>query len=114
MPVAMQGCNIYRSRLIGQMMQNWELTVIPTVSWAYENSYDFCSDGIPEHSTLAVGTLGVKRNEWQAAIWCKGMDELIKRKKPSWLLIYGGKIDYDIPSDIEVIYYSNESIDGHL
>lgn len=111
MPLAMQVWNIYRARLIGQMMQNWGLTVIPTVTWAYENSFDFCFDGIPEHSTLAVGTLGVKRNEWQTAIWRKGMDELIKRKQPSRLLIYGGKIDYDFPSDVEVIYYSNATID---
>lgn len=56
MPIAMQIWNTYRSRLIGQMMQDNGLTVIPTVSWAGKDSYDFCFDGLqsvaPSRSAL--------------------------------------------------------------
>lgn len=111
MPLAMQLWNTYRTRMIGQIMQNWGLTVIPSVTWSYEDSYDFCFDGLPKFSTLAVETLGVKKNKWQTEIWKNGMDELIKRKQPKRLLIYGGKIDYDFPDDIEVIHFSNAVTD---
>lgn len=63
MPIAMQVWNIYRSRLIGQIMQDYGLTVIPTVSWASEESFDFCFDGLPKNSTLAISTIGVKQNK---------------------------------------------------
>ena len=106
MPVAMQVWNIYRSRLIGQIMQDYGLTVIPTVSWAYESSFDFCFDGLPKNATLAVSTIGVKENKDQFAIWQAGMDEMIKRLSPKRLVVYGGKVDYDY-KDIEVVYFEN-------
>ncbi|MGT2896259.1 DUF4417 domain-containing protein [Streptococcus entericus] len=106
MPVAMQIWNIYRSRLIGQIMQNYGIVVVPTVSWAYENSFDFCFDGLPKHATLAISTIGVKQNKEQLEIWKKGVDEMIKRLSPKRLLVYGGKIDYDY-GDVEVVYFDN-------
>ena len=45
MPLAMQIWNVYRSRLIGQKMQDAGITVIPALSWSDERSYDFCFDG---------------------------------------------------------------------
>lgn len=106
MPVAMQIWNIYRSRLIGQIMQDWGITVIPTVSWAYEASFDFCFDGLPKHATLAISTIGVKQDKEQFKIWVDGMDEMIKRLSPKKILVYGGKVEYDY-RDIEVVYFEN-------
>ena len=106
MPVALMIYNTYRSRLCGQIWQDMGVKVIPTVSWAEENSYDFCFEGLPKNSTLAVSTIGVKQDENAFIIWKNGMDELIKRKKPKTLLVYGGKVDYDY-GDIDVVYYTN-------
>ena len=100
--------NIYRSRLLGQMMQNMGMNVIPIVYWADERSFDYCFDGLPENATLSTYTVGIKDPEvWK--IWKRGMDELIKRKHPRRLLLYGNglKPDYDF-GNIEVIYYKNE------
>ncbi|MBF0778168.1 DUF4417 domain-containing protein [Streptococcus cuniculi] len=106
MPVAMQVWNIYRSRLIGQIMQDYGIVVIPTVSWAYENSFEFCFDGLPQRSTLAISTIGVKQNKEQLEIWRKGVDEMIRQLSPKRLLVYGGKVDYDY-QDVEVVYFDN-------
>mgnify|MGYP002742603259 FL=1 len=106
MPIAMQVWNIYRSRLIGQIMQNYGLTVIPTVSWSTNDSFDFCFDGLPRNATLAVSTIGVKQNKEQFQIWIDGMDEMIKRLSPTKIIVYGGKVDYDY-KDIEVVYFDN-------
>lgn len=55
MPIAMMIWNTYRSRLIGQMMQDYGCTVIPTVSWAGADSYDFAFDGLPTGGTMYFG-----------------------------------------------------------
>ena len=106
MPIALMIYNTYRSRLCGQIWQDMGMKVIPTVSWADKNSYDFCFEGLPKNSTLAVSTIGVKQDEDAFVVWKNGMDELIKRKKPKTLLVYGGKVDYDY-GDIDVVYYAN-------
>lgn len=61
MPKAMMIWNTYRSRLLGWFWQQEGLTVIPTVSWADEDSFNFAFDGLPLNATLAVSTVGVKR-----------------------------------------------------
>lgn len=108
MPIAMQVWNIYRSRLIGQIMQNYGLTVIPTVSWSTRDSFDFCFDSLPKNATLAVSTIGVKQNKEQFQIWVDGMDEMIKRLSPIKIIVYGGKVEYDY-KNIEVVYFDNET-----
>ena len=110
MPIAMQLWNTYRSRLIGQMMQNWGYTVIPTVSWADADSYDFCFDGIPTKSTVAISTIGVKKSQQRIKIWQNGMDAMIDRLQPSRILVYGGAIEYDYKG-VEVVYFGNDTIE---
>ena len=107
MPISMKIWNIFRSRLIGQMAQDAGLIVIPTVSWAEEDTFDFCFDGLPEGGVLSISTVGVKRDEHAMEIWKAGTTELIKRKKPSALLVYGGAVDFDF-GDTKVFYFSNE------
>lgn len=106
MPIAMKIWNTYRSRMIGQMMQDAGLIVIPTVSWAEPETFAFCFDGLPENATLSVSTVGVKESAAAKEIWTAGMDEMIKRKKPRKLIVYGGALDYDY-GNIEVHYYDN-------
>lgn len=106
MPIAMMVWNIYRSRLIGQIMQDYGLTVIPTVSWCGADSFEFCFDGLPKESTLSISTIGVKRDNDAYELWKNGVDEMIKRLTPKRLIIYGGRVDYDY-EDIEVIYVEN-------
>lgn len=106
MPIAMQVWNIYRSRLIGQIMQDYGITVIPTVSWSTKDSFDFCFDGLPKNATLAVSTIGVKQNKEQFQIWVDGMNEMIKRLSPKRIIVYGGQVDYEY-KDIEVVYFDN-------
>lgn len=107
MPMPMKIWNIYRSRQIGQYYQQQGIKVIPTLSWAEKETFNFCFEGIPEGSIVSISTIGVKRNKEAMQIWKDGADELIKRIKPSTILIYGGKLDYDY-GDIQVKYYENK------
>lgn len=110
MPMAMKIWNVYRSRLIGQMMQRDGLKVIPTVSWAEPETFEFCFDGLPHDATLSVSTIGIKKDPEAMNIWRMGMDEMIERLTPKRLLIYGGKVDYDY-GDIKVKYYENATVE---
>lgn len=95
MPTAMKIWNIYRSRLIGQLLQNSGIKTIPTLSWAEKESFAYCFDGIEPGGTVAVSTIGVKRSEKAGIIWKEGMAEALRRLSPSCVLLYGGEIDFN-------------------
>jgi len=108
MPVAMQIWNIYRSRLIGQMLQDRGMKVIPTLSWCRAESFDFCFDGLGAGGTVSVSTIGVKKDDDAAALWVAGMDEAMWRLKPKHVLVYGGDIGYDFKG-CSVSYIANHN-----
>lgn len=110
MPLSMMIWNVYRSRLLGQLMQQAGITVIPTVSWADKRSFDFCFDGLPQYSTLSISTIGVKRNNVAKDVWYRGVKEMLKRLRPKQLLIYGGKMEFDYPANVDVAYYDNINV----
>ena len=106
MPMALKVWNVYRQRLIGQIFQDSGLTVIPTLSWAEPETYNFCFDGIEQGGTVAVSTVGVMKSESAKAIWADGMGEAMKRLKPKNIICYGSKIDFDF-SGVKVIYFKS-------
>lgn len=107
MPMPMKIWNIYRSRQIGSYYQSQGIKVIPTISWAERETFEFCFQGIPEGSIVSVSTIGVKESKDALQIWHEGMDAMIERIKPSAILIYGGKLEYDY-GDIATHYYENK------
>ena len=107
MPVAMQIWNTFRSRLIGQIMQDNGITVIPTLSWCRENSYDFCFDGIEPGGVVSVSTIGVKKDAGANRLWFAGMDEAITRLRPRHVVVYGGDIGYRFSCGVTYINNHN-------
>ena len=107
MPMPMKIWNIYRSRQIGQYYQSMGIKVIPTLSWAEKETFEFCFKGIPKGSIVSVSTIGVKKDTKALQIWRDGMDAMIKEIEPSTILVYGGELDYDY-GDINVIYFENK------
>lgn len=100
--------NVFRSRLLGQMMQAAGLKVIPIVYWADEKSFEYCFDGLPVGGTLSTYAVGIKDPE-VFKYWKAGMDELIKRKTPKALLLYGNGLvpEYDF-GKTKVVMIKNE------
>lgn len=107
MPMPMKIWNIYRSRQIGQYYQKQGIKVIPTISWAEKETFDFCFEGIPKGSIVSISTIGVKKNKEALKIWTEGVDAMIQAIEPSTILVYGGKLDYNY-GDIQVKYYENK------
>ena len=107
MPMPMKIWNTYRSRQIGAYYQSQGIKVIPTISWAEPETYEFCFQGIPKGSIVSVSTVGVKQNKEALEIWEDGMRAMIETIEPSTILVYGGELDFDY-GDIEVIYFDNK------
>ena len=107
MPMPMKIWNIYRSRQIGAYYQSKGLIVIPTISWAEPETFQFCFQGIPKGSVVSVSTIGVKRDENALKIWNAGMAEMIRQIEPTDILVYGGKLEFDY-GEIKVHYFENK------
>lgn len=107
MPMAMQLWNVYRSRMIGQIMQDNGITVIPTLMWSTPESYDFCFDGIEPGGVVSVSTIGVKTDDDCRDYFMRGMDEAMKRLKPSHVVVYGGDIGYEFTCGVTYIENHN-------
>ena len=107
MPMPIKNWNVYRSRQIGAYYQSKGLIVIPTISWAEPETYEFCFQGIPEGSVVSISTIGVKRDKDALKVWMDGVTAMIERIKPSAILIYGGKLEYDY-GDIKTVYFENK------
>jgi gene 1 protein len=109
MPMPMKVWNVYRSRLIGAYYQSYGIPVIPTLSWAEKETFDFCFKGIPTGSIVSISTVGVKNDKNALQIWKNGVKEMIEVINPSILLVYGGELDFDF-RDTEVIYFENDTL----
>lgn len=96
-PIALQILSCYRRQWCGAYWQSLGIDVIPDVVWGTKESFEFCFDGIPKHSTVAVSTVGVKRDkDWNnetSSLFRDGYNEMIKRLEPTAILFYGDMID---------------------
>ncbi|WP_302452250.1 DUF4417 domain-containing protein [Victivallis vadensis] len=108
MPMAMKVWNVYRSRLIGQIMQDAGIRVIPTVSWAEPETYRFCFDGLPEGGNVAVSTVGVMRDKAAQRIFRDGMAAMIEKVKPALILMYGKPMP-EACGDVPFRSYENDT-----
>ena len=88
-PLALQIYNHYKKQWIGQYMQSKGIKVIPTVSWSNEESYNWCFDGIPKESVIAISSVGTQKNEESKYNFIKGYNKTIEMIKPKQILFYG-------------------------
>ena len=108
MPLPMQIWNVYRSKMVGQIMQDYGLMVIPTLQWCREDSFEFAFDGIEPGGVVSVSTIGVKQQPDAKKIWTAGMDEAMRQLKPKAVVVYGGDIGYDF-GKAKAVYISNHN-----
>lgn len=107
MPMPMKIWNVYRSRQIGAFYQSKGIKVIPTISWAEADTFEFCFRGIAEGSTVAISTIGVRDDENALKIWHEGVDAMIENIKPSNIIVYGSDLEHDYKG-ANIVKFSNE------
>ena len=82
--------NVRHNLWVGAWLQYLGIKVIPTVTWADERTYDICFNFIEKGSIVAISTVGIIRNK---ELFLKGFNEMIKRIKPSLILVRGKPIE---------------------
>lgn len=91
-PEAMQIWQVYRNRWCACYWQSFGIKVIPTVSWSDEESFKYCFLGIPKHSIVAIGTVGVLTNDEAKTLFMNGFKEMLKQLEPKLILSYGNRL----------------------
>ena len=82
--------NVRHNLWVGAWLQYLGVKVIPTVTWADERTYDICFNYIEKGSVVAISTVGIIKNK---ELFLKGFNEMIKRIKPSLILVRGKPIE---------------------
>ena len=96
MPRAMQIWNIYRMRLIGQMMQDAGFNVIPIIRTLGDDTIEWCLEGIEPGGVYANSTVGIVHEDTAFKEICYREMEAVKRiLKPECIILYGKDIGYD-------------------
>lgn len=96
MPMAMKIWNLYRMRLISQVMQDSGLNVIPIIRGLGDQTLDWCFEGIEPGGVLAYSTIGLPRiNNTFKDICRREVLGAIQRLKPECIILYGKDIGFD-------------------
>lgn len=101
LPLALAAWQVYRSRWCGAWMAMHGVTVIPTVTWAEESTFEWAFDGIPRGSVVAVSAVGVRGDA--LPLFRAGLAAMLARVDPPAVLSYG-RLPYAI-GDCQVIEY---------
>ena len=88
-PKAIQIYNHYRKHWLGAYWQQNGITVIPTISWSDHESYDWCFDGEPEGSYVAVSSVGTQMSRQAREYFIDGYREMMARLRPTAVIVYG-------------------------
>lgn len=84
--------NCYRSRALAYWLQHSGIDVIPVVEWAEYSDFEWCLDGLPHGSTLAMEVYGCNDSAAQRYALLKGVELVCRRLDPFALVMYGDEI----------------------
>lgn len=107
LPELLPGQNIWnctRNRVMAYYLQSNGFDVVPVASWCEEDDFDWCFDGLPEHSSIAISTNGCMSSPYSQRMFFRGVEELQKRKAPSHLVVCGREVS-GLEEYGNVIYY---------
>lgn len=88
-PVALQIYNHYRKHWLGAYWQGFGIKVIPAICWSDESSFDWCFDGEPTHSTVAISSVGTQNGSEKRQKFLEGYNEMMHRLEPAQIIFYG-------------------------
>ena len=88
-PLALQIYQHYRKHFVGAYWQAHGLNVIPTICWSDNSSFEWCFDGEPRESAVAIATVGCMNSEANKTAFFNGYEEMKRRLRPSKILCYG-------------------------
>lgn len=90
-PFALQVLAHYRRQWLTAYWQNHGVNVIPDVSWSDERSFEYCFDGIPKNSIVAVSSAGMCGSNFNKKLLNDGWKKMMEVLEPSTIILYGNK-----------------------
>lgn len=102
-PFAVNIFNHYRKHWLAAYWQSKGITVIPSICWNDEASYDWCFEGEPKNSIVAVSDVGCRQSKRAELGFKRGYEEMLRRLNPSKIILYTGVAKNDYPGDIVCI-----------
>ena len=89
-PDPLKRYNTYRMRAFGRWLAVNDVPVINNVRWGTEETWDYCFDGIPYHSIVAVGTVASGINKLEnRPLFENGLFEMVRLLNPHTIVVYG-------------------------
>ena len=96
--------NCTRNRVMSYYLQENGFKTIPVASWSSKEDFEWCFDGLPSNSSIAVSTNGCLASPYGKRIFLLGVQELQKKKNPYKLIVCGRQIkELDVYGN--VLYY---------
>lgn len=99
--------NSFRNKLLAAWLQKNGVPVIPNVSWAREWSFNFCFEGFPKHSVIAINSTGIRSDKYSKDLWIKGYEKVLEILEPKQIVRYGAKQNGE--NESISIYYPNDN-----
>lgn len=115
LPKPMRYFNAYRNRCLARYMQDAGLKVIPVVSWAFEDDFDFLLENMPVGAPMIGWSIQTFLDN-EIDKYKIGIRKLVDKLKPKKLLVYGEKYRKEIISDLDnvIFVYSRGAIVSKL
>ena len=88
-PRALQIYNHYKKHWLAAYWQMYGIKVIPTICWSDEVSYNYCFDGEPKNSIVAVSSVGTQKSNKDKELFLQGYNEMLERLEPTQIIFYG-------------------------
>ena len=88
-PKPLQIYNHYRKHWLAAYMQLHDICIIPTICWSTPESFEWCFDGEPEGSTVAISSVGAANSREKKRLFLAGYDAMMERLRPKTILFYG-------------------------
>jgi len=96
MPAAMQIYNHYRKHWLAAYWQAMGVIVYPTISWSTPASFEWCFDGEPHESIVAVSSVGTQNSTESKRAFLAGYEKMMEVLSPSGIIFYG-----KVPAEVE-------------
>lgn len=88
-PKALQIYNHYRKHWLAAYWQEHGIRVIPTICWSDKSSFEWCFDGEPTHSVVAISSVGTQNSKERKRQFLDGYFEMVDRLQPTQIIFYG-------------------------
>ena len=81
--------NCRKKRCVDYALQVANVPMIPTAGFAGESSWEWCFDGLPSYSTVAVTTNCLGRDPEAHRLFVGGIDAMVNKIHPTALIVCG-------------------------